>query len=219
MGLRQKKRRRPGTLCGFKTHWVMLFVSDRSDLTLHGTITITVLLCPEQLTYLQTTARALATSRGVILRNLVLRFGIAASRGQKSQSSRTSYQTAGQGLLRYNLKIETEAWARIQMIARGLGVSACVVVDRLLRMDADPSLVPGGDPTAGGKALLPRRNIRVILGVCWEIEMTENSMSRRLRFGQYFRDREFARKSAAVRANQKAWCRGSIQRAKKEPGV
>jgi len=86
-------------------------------------------------------------------------------------------------------------------------------------MDAELSSSPGGDPTAGGKLIAARRNISVLLRVCWEIEMTQNAMSRKMKLGQYVRDRSIARKAAAVRAHQKAWCRDAAQKAQKKPGL
>jgi hypothetical protein len=195
----------------------MLYVSDQSDVKLRGTAAVTILLCPDVLAHFQGYVAASGAPRGAILRNLVRLFGVKVARCERNTSARTRYQTARQGLVRYNLKVDADTWARIQVMARGLGVSACMVVDQLLRMHAGPS--SGGVPTS--RHIVPRPNIRVTLRVCWEIEMTKSSMSRRMHLGQYVRDRVVARRAAAVRAYQKAWARNPFapdQERMKKPG-
>jgi hypothetical protein len=147
----------------------MLYVSDQSDVKLRGTAAVTILLCPDVLAHFQGYVAASGAPRGAILRNLVRLFGVKVARCERNTSARTRYQTARQGLVRYNLKVDADTWARIQVMARGLGVSACMVVDQLLRMHAGPS--SGGVPTS--RHIVPRPNIRVTLRVCWEIEMTK----------------------------------------------
>jgi len=122
--------------------------------------------------------------------------------GPRSEAPRTRYQPVGLGLLRVNIKVDSDTWARIQIIARGLGVSACVVVDSMLCMDG--ALSPNrGVPTK--RWMLGRANVRISLRVSWEVEMTRNTMTRTIYLGACIRDRALARKRTAVRAHQRKW--------------
>ena len=105
---------------------------------------MTLLLAADTLEHLQRLGAG-GGSRRAILRHLVHVHAIAAARMPRNTAPRTLYQSA-ENLVRLNIKVGVLTWARIQILARGLGVSACYAVDLILRLDA--GLMPkGGVPT------------------------------------------------------------------------
>lgn len=179
----------------------MYFTSAQTSIRPAGTTTVTLLLRANHMAHFGRSTLGGKTRQGIVLYNLLRAHGAAVASGPRSESPRTRYQPVGLGLVRVNVKVDAVTWARIQIIARGLGVSACVVVNSLLAMDAAPG-PNGGVPT---KRMTTRANTRIRLRVSWEIEMTRSNMIRAIYLGMSTRDREKARKQAAVRAHQRAW--------------
>lgn len=107
-------------------------MNSKNSLLLDKKTVATLLLFSKQVRDIRRLSRRWRCSQGSVIRRLVSRRSGLKTGLRQTRAARTQYQRTGAGYIRYNVKLQEETWALIQLTARGYGVSACAVVAALL---------------------------------------------------------------------------------------
>lgn len=176
-------------------------------------ITVTLLLPADISSELTEYFRARRYPRAALFHNLVSTYSLRLVRNKPLTHNvpRTRYQPAGLTLVRTNMKLDWEVWARLQTLARGMGVSACLLAVYLIRLELDGARHPSGPgrgvPTR--RRIVPAHNRKVVLRASLAVEMTRPTVIRRIVLSQRARDARIARMMRLVKANQRNWGRAT----------
>jgi len=174
-------------------------------------ITVTLLLPAELSSELSAYFRARRYPRAALIHNLVAGFALhlVRQRPLAHDVPRTRYQQVGLKLVRTNMKVDWEVWGRLQILARGMGVSACLLAVYLIKLElhgaAQGVQIEKGVPTR--RYVGPAHNRKVTLRTSLTAEMTRSILIRRIVLRQAPRDPHTARMMRLVKANQRNWAR------------
>lgn len=177
-------------------------------------ITVTLLLAPQMHDQLVRFFKPRPMTCATFLGNLVQSYAFHLVRDKPLLSGRvrTRYQPPGQGLLRFNMKVDWHTWAKLQTLARGLGISVCLLAVYLISLefpDQDAPSDPKGAVPTLKRIIVPGYNRKVTVRAGIVVEMTRPGFIRRINIRQGARDRHMAHMMRLVRANQRNWLRGN----------
>ena len=149
----------------------------------HVLITITLLLQEQQLEALLVKTRRGAFSQGTYLRHLVENYTLMMFQNRRlaHDRARLCYQPPRGDYVRHNIKVNWEIWARLQAIARGLGLSTCCLVAILMALDLSAR---GGVPTG---RLVPSASILDTLASRISVDLHRPVLTRVLEFERTLR--------------------------------
>lgn len=141
-------------------------------------VTITLLLEDRQLQQMLRKTRAGAFSQGTYLRHLVENYTLMMFQNRRlsHDRARICYQPNRGDYVRHNIKVNWEIWARLQAIARGLGLSTCCLVAILMVQDLSSR---AGVPTG---RLVPTFNRMDALLVSIEVDLHRPFLRRVLQY-------------------------------------
>lgn len=188
-----------------------MYAVSRYEIKGGPSLTVTLLLPRDLHEELTSFFRPRQITRGAYLRNLVqaYAFHLVRDRPVISRSVRTRYQPPNLDLVRFNLKVDWNTWVKLQTLARGLGISVCMLAVYLVRLQfpeiSDQATTKGVVPTL--RRIVGGYNRKVTLRAAFAIEMTRPAFMRRVNIRQGARDPHIARMMRLVRANRKNWLR------------
>lgn len=166
----------------------------------NGAPTVTLLLSEAMLKAFLRSLRARGMTRSVLFRNVLEEYSaVVCRKAPASLVPRTRYQHQGQRLQRVNMKMDWEVWARLQALARGLGVSCCLLAVWLLELHLDAS-------GRGRIVSEPNRSVRT--HCFFSMDMIRPRFRRRITLRKYVTDLRWERSLRMVRESQRRWALG-----------
>ena len=147
-------------------------------------ITITILLQEQQLEAMLMKTRRGAFSQGTYLRHLVENYTLMMFQNRRlaHDRARLCYQPPRGDYVRHNIKVNWEIWARLQAIARGLGLSTCCLVAILMAVALSAR---GGVPTG---RLVPTANRMDTLALSISVDLHRPVLKRVLELERTLRN-------------------------------